>query len=215
VKKLLLLCALFGFPIFATAQSDRQAIEFYTANFEKYLGQEIGLMVAEVTRQDKGQHGDVAVFSIYTKGARESAFTHAVVPLSEAKSFSNSYAFRDYKTRLLRGTLRQTGSGDFYISYKGAELPSDTPSAATEEPTASGKSEDAPVVAFDDKPMSNFSYDGARLIEARITGVGSSGVTVVDKHNTSVTVPLEQAVKMPDLRMRAKAAIETALAEAN
>lgn len=66
-------------------------------------------------------------------------------------------------------------------------------------------------IRFDTSPMNSFSYEGTRLIEARITSVGSDGVTVTGKDGKSVVINLDRAEKIPDLRIRARDAIKAAL----
>ncbi len=66
-------------------------------------------------------------------------------------------------------------------------------------------------IRFDTSPMNSFSYEGTRLIEARITSVSSNGVTVTGKDGQFVVVNLEKAQKSPDLRIRARDAIQAAL----
>ena len=62
---------------------------------------------------------------------------------------------------------------------------------------------------FDGSPFSSFSYEGKRLIEPRIESVDTNGVKVTDKEGeNSVVVPLDRALKHPELRMRAKDAIK-------
>jgi hypothetical protein len=199
----------------AHAQTDRQAIEHYKANFEKYLGKEISLMVARAKREDKGEHGDVAIFSIYTKGQRDAGFTHAVIPRFEAESFARRYAFRDYQTRPVRGTFMATANGKFYISVKGAVFPSDAALESPSEPDKNDGIESLRLPSFDGSPMASFSYDGKRLIEASIIEITKQSVRLADKYNVSVDVPLDRAVKMPDLRMKAKDAMEAAIAQAD
>jgi hypothetical protein len=198
----------------AVGQSDRQAIEHYEANFEKYLGKDITLMVARAERQDKGENSDVAIFRTYTLGQRDSGYTDVVVPRSETESFAKRYAFRDYNTRPLRGTFMATTNGNFYISYKGALFPGDavTDAAPDSEHSEDGTKQAQP--AYDDSPMTSFSYGGARIAEARIVSITPDTVRLTGKDETSIDVPLERAVKMPDLRMRAKDAMEAALAQA-
>jgi hypothetical protein len=61
--------------------------------------------------------------------------------------------------------------------------------------------------------MQSFSYDGKRLIEATIIEITPDKVRLIDKHDVSVEVPLDRAIKMPDLRMKAKDAMEAAMAQ--
>lgn len=68
-------------------------------------------------------------------------------------------------------------------------------------------------ISFDASPMTSFSYDGTRLIEARITSVSPAGVTITGKDGKSVVLDLEKALKFPDLRIRARDAIQAAIAE--
>lgn len=197
----------------SAAQTDRQAIDHYEAQFEKYLGTDITVMVQEATRQDAGEHADVAIFSIYTMGQRGSGFTHAVVPRSEADTFSQRYADRAYyKTRPLRGKFMQTTNGNFYISYKGAEFPRDAVVEPAQDSVKSSESGANALPDFDKSPMTSFSYDGKRLIEARIVEVNAESVRLADKHGVAIEVPIDRASKMPDLQMRAKDAMEAAMA---
>ncbi len=204
---LLSLCAV------AVGQSDRQAIEHYEANFEKYLGTDITLMVSEADRLDKGEHGDVSIFRIYTLGQRDSGFAYAVVPRSETASFVRRYAFRDYNTRPLRGTFMSRPNGTFYISFRGAKYPENPASGTASSAPAAAKPEAVRPPVFDDSPMQSFSYDGKRLIEATIIEITPDKVRLIDKHDVSVEVPLDRAIKMPDLRMKAKDAMEAAMAQ--
>jgi hypothetical protein len=72
------------------------------------------------------------------------------------------------------------------------------------------------AVEFDRSPFASFSYDGVRLVEPRITSIAKSGVVVTEKNNkNSVVVPLDDALKHPELRMRAKNAIEACIAESS
>lgn len=64
---------------------------------------------------------------------------------------------------------------------------------------------------FDSSPMASFAYDGTRFIEARITGITPAGVTVTGKDGRTAVVELDKAIKIPELRMRAKDAIQAAL----
>jgi len=212
MKAVFALVLLHGFAGAGLAQTDRQAIEHYRAQFERYLGKDITLMVAQVERRDKGEHGDVAVFWAYTKGERETGWVDVVVPRSESDSFARRYAYRDYRTRPMRGTFMSTTNAKFYIAFKGAEFPSDANFAPT---TGAAQASDAvplKLPAFDDSPMTSFSFDGTRLAEARITEITTAFVRVADKSGASIEVPLERAVKMADLRMRAKDAMDAALA---
>ncbi len=122
---------LLGLAESATAQSDRRAIEFYVANFEKYLGQQISVDVASCEREDVGEYGEVAVFLIYTRGQTESGFAYAVVPKADVARFSRKYSEKKdyYRTTALRGVLTR-GLRDFYISVDGAVLPTES----TEQP---------------------------------------------------------------------------------
>jgi hypothetical protein len=107
----------------SSAQDDRRAIEYYKANFEKYLGKQVIVDVASSTREDMGQFGDVAVFQVYTKGKTETGFVYAVVPKSDVDKFARRYAENDdyTRTRTLHGVFTK-GPGFFYISVDGALL---------------------------------------------------------------------------------------------
>jgi len=98
-----------------------------------------------------------------------------------------------------------------YISYKGALFPEDTDAKDKEQPEA-GASVSSNTPSFDSSPIGSFSYEGANLFEARIVEINTNGVTLRDKHGKAVTVPLDIAAKKPDLRMRAKEAMEALLA---
>ena len=70
--------------------------------------------------------------------------------------------------------------------------------------------EEAPK--FDGSSFSSLTYEGKRLVEPRITSVDKNGVTLTDKMDKdSVTVPLDRALKQPEIRTRAKEAIEEAI----
>lgn len=119
---------LLGFSAMSFAQSDRRAIEYYEANFEKYLGKEISVDVASCSREDTGEFANVAIFSIYTRGETESGFTYAVIPKSDVTSFSRKYAEKDvfYRGSRLRGVFLKGGLRNFYISVDGAVLPKES-----------------------------------------------------------------------------------------
>ncbi|MBE2179364.1 MAG: hypothetical protein IAE97_02735 [Chthoniobacterales bacterium] len=65
---------------------------------------------------------------------------------------------------------------------------------------------------FDSSPMASFAYDGTRFIEARITEISPAGVTVAGKDGRTVVVELDKAIKIPELRIRARDAIQAASA---
>lgn len=70
----------------------------------------------------------------------------------------------------------------------------------------------APIdTTYDSSPINSFDYQGTRLIEARITDISPLGVTVTGKDGKSVVVDLELALKMPELRIRARNAIQAAI----
>jgi hypothetical protein len=58
--------------------------------------------------------------------------------------------------------------------------------------------------AYDSSPMMSFSYDGQRLLEARVVMAHNLGVTVRGKDGTSVDVPWEKVEKDFQLKSRAK-----------
>jgi len=71
----------------------------------------------------------------------------------------------------------------------------------------------APIdTSYDSSPINSFDYQGTRLIEARITDVSPEGVTVTGKDGKSVVVDLDLALKLPELRIRARNAIQAAIA---
>lgn len=117
------------------------------------------------------------------------------------------------RTRKLKGIVAPWGQADqniyrHYLLYEGAKKWVNSAGGRQ------GGAEEVPpkqAVAFDDSPMRSFSYDGKRLNEARVVDVGAEGVVVTSKDSISVIVPLDRAIKMPDLRMRAKDAMEAAL----
>jgi hypothetical protein len=118
------------------------------------------------------------------------------------------------RTRKLRGVVAPWDQADqsmyrHYLRYEGAKQWVNSAGGRK-----SGNVEEIPQkqkVAFDDSPMRSFSYDGKRLNEARVVDVGAEGVVVTSKDSISVIVPLNRAIKMPDLRMKAKDAMEAAL----
>jgi hypothetical protein len=126
------------------------------------------------------------------------------------------------RTRKLRGVVapweeKRLSDYRHYLRYEGAKQWVNSESArhgATRQSKKEGQRPQKEKVAFDERPLSSFSYDGKRLIEARVVDVGPEGVVVTSKDSTSVIVPLERAIRMPDLRMRAKDAMEAALAAA-
>jgi hypothetical protein len=133
------------------------------------------------------------------------------------KQFGTETKYYGYRkrTRQLRGLLtawdgRNPTSFPYYLRYGGAKEWVNLKQGSA--PSSGGAPEPEKKVAFDEKPMTSFSYDGKRLAEARIVDVGREGVVLTDKDAVSVIVPLEKAVKMPDLRMKAKEAMEAALA---
>lgn len=117
------------------------------------------------------------------------------------------------RTRKLRGVVAPWGQADqniyrHYLRYEGAKQWVNSAGGRQ------GGADNVPQkqkVAFDDSPMRSFSYDGKRLNEARVVDVGAEGVVVTSADSISVIVPLDRAIKMPDLRMRAKDAMEVAL----
>jgi len=209
VFRLLLLQVL---AVVAMAQSDRQSIEHYEANFEKYLGADITLMVDDVDRRDTGEHGDVAVFYATTRGQRDVGFVLVAVPRTEVDAFVRRYSVRGYgQTRPMRGTFKSRTNGTFYISFRGAKYPEEAASIPERSVARGSEERESPLPAFDKSPITSFSYDGKRLIEARIIEISADSVRLADKHDVAVVVPLERAVKMPDLRMKAKDAMEAAI----
>lgn len=205
------LCILFATD--GLGQPDRNTMAFYEADSGRYLGKEVTVMISDAFRVDKGQHKEVAVFYISTKGSQTRSFTHAVVPLSEAEAFGRRYTTRDCVTvRRFRGTFSQAANNRFYLSVNGAKFPEDEITEAGQERTTAEQLEQPKLPAFDRSPLASFSYDGKRLIEARIVEITPSTVKLSDKNGLSLQVPIERAVKMPDLRIRAKAALEAAQA---
>jgi hypothetical protein len=116
------------------------------------------------------------------------------------------------RTRKLRGVLTPLDEDYFghYLRYEGAKKL--TSSEAARESEKEGDDPPKEKVSFDEGAFSSFSYDGKRLVEPRVVDVGPEGVVVTSKDSISVIVPLDKAIKMPDLRMRAKAAMEAAVA---
>lgn len=117
------------------------------------------------------------------------------------------------RTRKLRGVVAPWDQGDqsiyrHYLRYDGAKQ---WVNSARERQSGAEEVPQKQAVAFDDSPMRSFSYDGKRLNEARVVDVGTEGVVVTSKDSISVIVPLNRAIKMPDLRMKAKDAMEATL----
>jgi hypothetical protein len=123
------------------------------------------------------------------------------------------------RTRKLRGIVAPWAEKELsryrhYLRYGGAKEWTNSggaPQSKEEEEEEEGEPQKEKA-AFDDRVFSSFSYDGKRLVEARVVDVGPEGVVVTSKDSTSVIVPLDRAIKMPDLRMKAKDAMEAALA---
>lgn len=135
-----LILSVFCLTCSLAAQADRKAIDFYIANFEKYLGREISVEVEKAERKDTGEHENVAIFELFTSGTREYGYAYAVVPKSEVGAFSKRYGAQtggyllDGNGRPLRGVFTKSPSAmenaygsfaRFYISYKGAVFPDD------------------------------------------------------------------------------------------
>jgi hypothetical protein len=112
----------------------------------------------------------------------------------------------------LRGTFSKTANRNFYISVNGAKFSEEEFAYSEQDDSGAQQPEQPKLPAFDDSPMASFSHDGQRLIEARIVEITPIIVKLSDKNGLSLQVPIEKAVKMPDLRMKAKAAMEAALA---
>ncbi len=127
---------------------------------------------------------------------------------------------RRTRTRRLRGVVtpweeEQTSTYRHYLRYEGAKQWVNSEGArhgSSRQSKKEGQRPQKEKVAFDERAFRSFSYDGKRLIEPRVVDVGPEGVVVTSKDSTSVIVPLERAITMPDLRMKAKDAIEAALA---
>ena len=117
------------------------------------------------------------------------------------------------RTRKLRGIVTSWNEPSltrflYYLRYEGAKQ---WVNSGGRGKSGTQEVPQKQAVAFDDSPMRSFSYDGKRLNEARVVGVGAEGVVVTSKDSISVIVPLNRAIKMPDLRMKAKDAMEAAL----
>lgn len=189
----------------------QRSFDFFVNRAERYVDKPITMGCSSVYRiSSSAEHKDgVVLFDAYTVGDDGSRWALVVVPVAGVESFVRRYNIRGrYDPRPLTGVLKRKQQG-FYVSYDGAVLPE---SSARSRPDPAG-AEAAPTatpVAFDKKPMMSFSYQGQRFIEASITAVDASGVTVVAKDGASVVVPITEAKKIPDLRMRARAAMEAA-----
>lgn len=130
------LIGFFAFAATAFSQSDRDAIEFYKANLEEFLDEQIAVQVARGERLDIGECEGIAIFLVYTQGSREGGFTIAVIPQTDVKSFSRKFARGD-STRRLTGVLKlvpkdksklplRLSAYTVYISVDGAVLPEET-----------------------------------------------------------------------------------------
>lgn len=189
----------------------QRSFDYFANRAERYVDKQITIGCGSVYRRSSSieHEGKVVLFDAWTLGDDGGNYCLVVVPSAAVESFVRKYNIRGrYDPRPLVGVLKRQHSG-FYVSYAGALLP-DAPrrpalnEAGTEaEPTAT-------PVPFDKKPMMSFSYQGQRYIEASITAVDGSGVTVTAKDGASVVVPIAEAKKIPDLRMRARAAMEAA-----
>ena len=104
------------------AQTTRSA-DFYLNAPEKYLGKQITLPTAYVSRWDKTESGDTVIFSAYTVGraGSDSGFITVAVPAQKAESFARRYGHTSrwnhagIDTRLLRGVLRKFPDRDIYF----------------------------------------------------------------------------------------------------
>lgn len=58
---------------------------------------------------------------------------------------------------------------------------------------------------FDASPMMSYSYNGTRLVDARVTGTSADGVALRDKSGKSLVVPWADVEKDFQLKSRVKA----------
>jgi hypothetical protein len=187
----------------------QRSFGFFLKRSERYVDRPITMGCSSVHRMPSKaeQASGVVLFDAFTVGDDGSRRTLVAVPAAEADSFDRRYNISGrYGPRPLTGVLKRKPKG-FYVSYEGALLPDATRGS---EPDAGGADPGpaAAPVPFDTKPMVSFSYQGQRLIEASVKSVDASGVTVRSKDGISVVVPIAEAKKIPDLRMRARAAME-------
>jgi hypothetical protein len=197
-------------------------------------GKEVVLDCAFVEPLDSGSPRAAALrgqgLGLFYAADETGNFLPIMVISADANSFMKKFGTRKTyyderkRTRPLRGIVAAAKGKFFsrtrvsmgetavthYLRYGGAKewlAPQETGATSMSQVSAPLKK-----VAFDEKPMTSFSYDGKRLAEARVIDVSRDGVVLTDKDAVSVIVPLEKAVKMPELRMRAKEAMEAALA---
>ena len=197
----------------AVAQ-DKGSAQYYLNQADTYLGREITVQCAAVqlVSGPAGNHPDYAIFEAetYDRKSWPPGYIRVVVPKVSAENFARKYGHdsqwrqNGYATRILMGIYSKKGTS-YYIRWGGAGEITDE-GKREPGPVATPGSVEAPV-SFDRSTMPSLTYNGQRYIEATIASVDSSGVKVVDKAGDSVVIPLEQAGKIPELRMRARDAI--------
>ncbi len=218
MRNIILIAATFTLmPLIAWAQ--QRSFDEFTNEPSKYLETQVVVGCQSAKRANLGgkQYGDNVLFEIYTMGRSKTSWGYALVPQAEAESFyrkySSDYTEDTFRTRPLSGVLKK-GGHYYYLSYKGAVLPPEEADSEQEQDasTSTITEENSKIPIFDSSPMSSFSFGGKRLAEPRIVSVDVSGVKVVDKNNReTIIVPLERAVKIPELRIRAKDTMEVLL----
>ena len=203
------LLILTGVPSHALLQ--QRSFDFFVSRAERYVDKPITMGCSHVYRMSsRAEHNaGVVLFDAYTVGDDASRWALVVVPVAEAEAFARRYNIAGrYDPRPLTGVLKRKESG-FYVSFAGAVLP-ESSGRSRPDPAGAQAAPTATTVPFDKKPMMSFSYQGQRFIEASITAVDAAGVTVVAKDGATAVVPIAEAKKIPDLRMRARAAMEAA-----
>jgi hypothetical protein len=197
----------------AVAQ-DKGSAQYYLNQADTYLGREITVQCAAVqlVSGPAGNHPDYAIFEAQTYDRKNwpPGYIRVVVPRASAENFARKYGHdsqwrqNGYATRVLMGIYSKNGTS-YYLRWGGAgEIAGE--GERKPRPVATPGSEVAPM-SFDRSIMPSLTYNGQRYIEVTITSVDASGVKVVDKAGDSVIIPLEQAAKIPELRMRARDAI--------
>lgn len=220
-----LACLLISSPCWAQDSSKLQRTAVGILNdAHKNEGKEVVLDCAYVDREDYSDTIRLAKaqgLSVFYAVDENNARIPILLRLGDENAFTKQFGTTmerlpssyNIRTRKLRGVVApwdQSNPTRFlhYLRYEGAKQ---WVSSGGQRQGGVVEVPQKQVVAFDDSPMRSFSYDGKRLNEARVVDVGAEGVVVTSEDSISVTVPLDRAIKMPDLRMRAKDAMEATL----
>jgi hypothetical protein len=194
---------------------DKGSAQYYLNQADTYLGREITVQCAAVqlVSGPSVQSSDLAVFTAETYDRKGwGGSIRVAVPKASAENFARKYGHdalwrqNGYATKILMGIYSKQGRS-YYLRWGGAGELGDVSEPAVVASTSTVAAQPSAPGTFDRSPMTSFTYEGRRYIEAVIASVDAEGVKVVDKAGASVVVPLERAAKIPELRMRARDAI--------